>query len=137
MNRWSPVRRIVTALAGVWFVAVATEPIALHNCPMHSARTAAMAMGVDAGQAMANGWHAAHAMTASPGDDTPSSGRHHMVCTCPGGCAATGVVVLPDAPAAVRLVAAPRAPLLRGGTAILRPHPAFDHPFANGPPTAA
>lgn len=134
MIRRTPLGRAITALLGAWFLCFATEPVPVHDCPMHSAR-AALAAGGHGGHGMSTGAMAAAVTAADHGAPAPTS--HRDVCTCPGCCAATGAIVLPDVPTlAVSPVTAPASAPLFDGTAVLPSAPDHDHPFANGPPAA-
>jgi hypothetical protein len=143
MRHRSPLRRALTALFGLWFTLLVTEPRAVHACPMHDSVPAAPVMpsadesGHAAHHDVAGGsaesmQHAEHT-TPSPTDHA----GHQCLCL---GCCSTTPPVAPLAPASLAWLAqileiAPR--LIRHGTVVAGPERvAHALPFANGPPTA-
>jgi hypothetical protein len=145
MLRHSPAGRLLATVLATWFVVFSTEPMALHECAMHSPVATPTAGHAGhaadghamAGDAMVGHDHAMAGMAAEDGK-APTDAPHHAVCTCPGGCTATTVEPEPQASVvAVAEVATPTA----------APAPRDDHPrhaapdrllpFANGPPLTA
>jgi hypothetical protein len=131
MLRRSPGTRLFAAAFAPWLALVMAEPVALHECAMHSghgvqATTTAMAHQHGTG---------AHADTVPA--HTPSRDAAANYCTCLGGCCAAAAVALPGAvelsfaPASVRAerCAEPcEQAVPAAGEHLL--------PFANGPPAA-
>ena len=138
MFRRSPVIRFLAVLFAGWFSVFQAEPAAFHACAMHSAGHGAMAAPA-AAHPMPGHEMMGHAPAAAPAADDAPAPHTATQCTCPDGCAATGIVALPAttelatlvAPAEVRDATRPANDGLCGRDA--------DHllPFANGPPRLA
>lgn len=128
--RRSPVTRVFAALLAPWCAVVMAEPMALHECAMHSGHS---------GQAAAvSHMHGMSATAATAGNAVPARPGHDgaaKYCTCLGGCcAATGASV----PSTIELSFAPtvvREARAQAPVALVVPA-AAEHvlPFANGPP---
>lgn len=121
--------RVFAAVLAPWCALVMAEPMALHECAMHSGR------GVQASAA-------AHMHGRTPvAEHAPAHGSSHdgpaRHCTCLGGCCAAAILALPGV---VELSVAPvsvRAARV-ADTADRIALPVAGHllPFANGPPAA-
>lgn len=123
--RFSPVRRGLSIVSGLWLVLLLAEPRALHVCALHD--------GV--GHAAFSHGGADHSATMPSREKAPAH-QHSATCTCLGASSHASSVVIPsvevsafaDAPVAI----APEVPATADAPT---PSPSpFFHPYPNGPP---
>ncbi|HVZ48177.1 MAG TPA: hypothetical protein VG916_05310 [Gemmatimonadaceae bacterium] len=133
MIRRSPLGRAASLVLAAWFTVFAAEPMALHECPMHSMHAATPHAGMAGMVGMADMGNG-----AAPAANTPASGHKHATCTCLGGCCAASAVATPATrEVSVVEVAVPAMPAFPAVGGVRRPAADFALPFANGPPAAA
>ena len=126
--------RLFAALFAPWFALTVAEPLALHDCPIHSVHAVA-AHSVADHTMMADGGmdHA----TAPAHHDAPGHGSHRQCC-CPDSSCASAIVALTSSAPQLAWVPAqiqrdvPRA----AADAWVLSNAEHVLPFANGPPAA-
>jgi len=122
--RFSPVRRVLSLLAGSWLILLLAEPRVLHVCAVHD--------GVGQVASAHGGGHS----STMPSHGKAPSHEHSAKCTCLGASSYSNSVVIPsveesafaDAPVAI-------APELPATADAPPPSPSpFFLPYPNGPP---
>jgi hypothetical protein len=121
MIRRSLLGRTASLVLAAWFTVFAAEPMALHECPMHSMHAAA---GTGSTGDMAGMAGMAH--DAAPATDAPASNHKHTTCTCLGGCCAASAVATPATrEVSVVEVSVPATPAFPAVAGARRPAPDF------------
>ena len=143
MRQRSVTQRIFTALFGIWFSLLVTEPVPMRACPMHDgpmAQAAAHHAAMTGSATEGANLHVAmpHASSAlrQPATNHPEDHGTHQ-CLCLGCCAGVSALSLPTSPS-LNLQATITATQARRIDAVdvLCAATRFAHalPFANGPP---
>jgi hypothetical protein len=152
----SPLRRVGSALLGLWLTFVVAEPMPMHACAMHDGvgaaahsaaahETAGPAAPASAHTAHHGAQHAADGATPTPeaasgvAHDAPTdapSAPSHGACLCLGDCCAAGAPIAPSAPIVALAAADERgAESWSAGAAVATtPDSQRRLPWANGPP---